>query len=140
MLKSYQHFRKITEAIYIEVSEKTEAARKQDRRVSVSGMLNYLGVSRSGYRSWLKHTPTDTEKRREYIKAKIQDIHDESKQNYRTPQITRKLRQNGEIIPERRTYCWEIYEGNGDQGQMGETVDDHYHRFRFQQRTSKYPE
>ena len=114
MLKSYQHFGKITEAIYIEVSEKTEAARKQDRRVSVSGMLNYLGVSRSGYRSWLKHTPTDTEKRREYIKAKIQDIHDESKQNYRTPQITRKLRQNGEIIPERRTYCWEIYEGNGD--------------------------
>ena len=60
-------------------------------------MLKYLGVSRSGYRSWLNRTPTDTEKRREYIKTKIQDIYDESKQNYGAPKITRKLRQNGEI-------------------------------------------
>ena len=64
-------------------------------------MLKYLGVSRSGYRSWLKHTPTDTEKRREDIKAKIQDIYDESKQNYGAPKITRKLRQKGETISER---------------------------------------
>ena len=92
---------KITEAIYLEVSEKTAAARKQKRRVSVSGMLKYLGVSRSGYRSWLNRTPTDEEKRREYIKTKIQDIYDESKQNYGAPKITRKLRQNGEIISER---------------------------------------
>ena len=92
---------KITEAIYLEVSEKTAAARKQKRRVSVSGMLKYLGVSRSGYRSWLNRTPSDTEKHREYIKTKIQDIYDESKQNYGAPKITRKLRQNGEIISER---------------------------------------
>ena len=64
-------------------------------------MLKYLGVSRSEYRSWLNRTPTDTEKRREYIKTKIQDIYDESKQNYGAPKITRKLRQNGEIISER---------------------------------------
>ena len=64
-------------------------------------MLKYLGVSRSGYRSWLNRTPTDAEKRREYIKTKIQDIYDESKQNYGAPKITRKLRQNGEIISER---------------------------------------
>ena len=64
-------------------------------------MLKYLGVSRSGYHSWLNRTPTDTEKRREYIKTKIQDIYDESKQNYGAPKITRKLRQNGEIISER---------------------------------------
>ena len=64
-------------------------------------MLKYLGVSRSGYRSWLKHTSTATEKRREYIKAKIQDIYDDSKQNYGAPKITRKLRQNGETISER---------------------------------------
>ena len=43
----------MTEAIYLEVTEKTEAARKQNRRVSVSGMLKYLGVSRSGYREVL---------------------------------------------------------------------------------------
>ena len=64
-------------------------------------MLKYLGVSRSGYRSWLNRAPSDAEKRREYIKTKIQDIYDESKQNYGAPKITRKLRQNGEIISER---------------------------------------
>ena len=64
-------------------------------------MLKYSGVSRSGYRSWLHRTPSDTKKRREYIKAKIQDIYDESKQNYGAPKITRKLRQKGETISER---------------------------------------
>ena len=39
----------MTEAIYLEVSEKTEAAKKAGRQVSVSGMLKFLGVSRSGY-------------------------------------------------------------------------------------------
>ena len=64
-------------------------------------MLKYLGVSRSGYRSWLNRTPSDTEKSREYIKAKIQDIYDGSKQNYGAPKITRKLRQKGDTISER---------------------------------------
>lgn len=64
-------------------------------------MLKYLGVSRSGYRSWLNRTPSDTEKCREYIKAKIQDIYDQSKQNYGAPKIIRKLRQKGETISER---------------------------------------
>ena len=39
----------MTEAIYLEVTEKAEAAHKAKRRVSVSGMLKILGVSRSGY-------------------------------------------------------------------------------------------
>lgn len=60
----------MTEAIYLEVSEKTEAAKKAGRRVSVSGMLKFLGVSRSGYLAWLHHVPSDTEKRREVVKAK----------------------------------------------------------------------
>ncbi len=81
----------MTEAIYLEVSEKTEAAQKAGRRVSVSGMLKFLGVSRSGYRAWLHHVPSDTEKRRESVKAKIQDIYDESKQNYGAPKITVEL-------------------------------------------------
>ena len=65
----------MTEAIYLEVSEKTEAAKKAGRRVSVSGMLKFLGVSRSGYLAWLHHVPSDTEKRRKAVKAKIQDIY-----------------------------------------------------------------
>ena len=61
--------------IYYEVAEKAEAARKAKRRVSVSGMLKTLGVSRSGYRAWLKHVPSNAEKRRESVKAKIKDIY-----------------------------------------------------------------
>ena len=91
----------MTEAIYLEVSEKTETAKKQNRRVSVSGMLKFLGVSRSGYRAWLNRAPSNTEKRRDAVKAKIQNIYNESKQNYGAPKITRELRKTGEIISER---------------------------------------
>ena len=91
----------MTEAIYLEVSEKTEAAKKAGRRVSVSGMLKFLGVSRSGYRAWLHRVPSDTEKRRESVKAKIQDIYDDSKQNYGAPKITVELRKTSEVISER---------------------------------------
>ena len=75
----------MTEAIYLEVTERAEAAHKAKRRVSVSGMLKILGVSRSGYRAWLKHVPSNAEKRRESVKAKIKDIYDKSKQNYGAP-------------------------------------------------------
>ena len=91
----------MTEVIYFEVSEKTEAAKKAGRRVSVSGMLKFLGVSRSGYLAWLHHVPSDTEKRRKAVKAKIQDIYDDSKQNYGAPKITVELRKTGEVISER---------------------------------------
>ena len=99
--KSNQHSGKMTEAIYLEVSEKTEAAKKAGRRVSVSGMLKFLGVSRSGYLAWLHHVPSDTEKHRKAVKAKIQDIYDDSKQNYGAPKITVELRKTGEVISER---------------------------------------
>ena len=91
----------MTEAIYLEVSEKTEAARKARRRVSVSGMLKFLGVSRSGYHSWLYHVPSKAEKRHNAIKSKIQNIYDESKQNYGAPKITVELQKSGEVISER---------------------------------------
>ena len=64
-------------------------------------MLKFLGVSRSGYLAWLHHVPSDTEKRREAVKAKIQDIYDDSKQNYGAPKITVELRKTGEVISER---------------------------------------
>ena len=91
----------MTEAIYLEVSEKTEAAQKAGRRVSVSGMLKFLGVSRSGYLAWLHHEPSDTEKRREAVKAKIQAIYNDSKQNYGAPKIAVELCKTGEGISER---------------------------------------
>ena len=64
-------------------------------------MLKHLGVSRSGYHAWLKRVPSNTENRREAVKAKIKDIYDESKKNYGAPKITRELRKSGEIISER---------------------------------------
>ena len=91
----------MTEAIYLEVSEKTEAAKKAGRRVSVSGMLKLLGVSRSGYQAWLHHIPSNTEKRREAVKSKIKDIYENSRQNYGAPKITVELRKTGEVISER---------------------------------------
>ena len=63
--------------------------------------LKVLGVSRSGYSAWLKHAPSNAEKRRESVKAKIKDIYYESKQNYSVPKITQVLRKTGETISER---------------------------------------
>ena len=88
----------MTEAIYREVSAKTEAARKAGRRVSVSGMLKFLGVSRSGYHAWLHHRPSDTENRRESVKAKIEKIYEDSRQNYGAPKITVELHRAWEVI------------------------------------------
>ena len=85
----------MTEVIYLKVSEKTEAAQKAGRRVSVSGMLKFLGVSRSGYHAWLHRVPSDTEKRRESVKEKKQDIYDDFRQNYGAPKITVELRKTG---------------------------------------------
>ena len=78
-----------------------EASKVIKRRVSVSGMLKYLGVSRSGYRAFLKHKPSASQQRKEVIKDKIQEIYDGSKQNYGAPKITAELRKGGEIIAER---------------------------------------
>ena len=64
----------MTEAIYLEVAEMAETAHKAKRQVSVSGMLKHLGVSRSGYHAWLKRVPSNTEKRRESVKAKKSKI------------------------------------------------------------------
>ena len=65
----------MTESIYLEISEKTDAAMKSNRQVSVSGMLKILGVSRSGYRAWQNRMPSNTQHRREAVKLKIMDIY-----------------------------------------------------------------
>lgn len=73
----------------------------EKRRVSVSGILKKLGVSRSGYQSWKKHVPSDTEIHREAIKEKIKDIYDTSLQNYGAPKITKQLHKSGEKIAQK---------------------------------------
>lgn len=91
----------MTEAIYTEVSAKAEAAKVSKRRVSVSGMLKFLGVSRSGYRAFLNRKLSSSAQRKEAVKKKIQKIYDKSKQNYGAPKITKELRMSGETISER---------------------------------------
>lgn len=78
-----------------------EASKVTKRRVSVSGMLKILGVSRSGYRAFLKHKPSAAEQHKAAIKEKIRKIYDGSKQNYGAPKITATLRKDGETISER---------------------------------------
>ena len=78
-----------------------EASKAVKRPFSTSGMLKYLGVSRSGYRAFLKHKPSRTEQRRHTVKKKIQKVYDKSNQNYGAPKITAELRKSGERISER---------------------------------------
>ena len=78
-----------------------EAAKAARRRVSLSGMLRFLGVSRSGYQAFLRHRPSKAEQRKERIKKRIREIYDQSHQNYGAPKITRVLQQEGERISER---------------------------------------
>ena len=119
----------MTEAIYLEVTEKAETARKAKRRVSVSGMLKILGVSRSGYNAWLKHVPSNAEKRRETVKPKSRIFTMNLSRIMGAPKITQVLRKSGEIISERTG--WSIYETNGHQSSMGKTMDDHHKRSDF---------
>ena len=64
-------------------------------------MFKFLGVSRSGYRSFLNRKLSSTIQRKETIKKNIRLIYDASKQNYGAPKITKELRKSGETITER---------------------------------------
>jgi len=78
-----------------------EASKVTKRRVSISGVLSKLGVSRSGYLAFLKHKPSYAEQRRNSVKDRIIQIYNASKQNYGAPKIARILQQDGERISER---------------------------------------
>ena len=71
------------------------------RRLNVSGVLGYLGVSRSGYNSWKNRVPSIREQRKNNVKNKICDIYDEPHQNYGALKITAILNKNGENISEK---------------------------------------
>ena len=83
------------------MAAKVEAFHAAGRRVSISGMLKHLGVSRSGYRAFLRHKPSAAEQRKNTVKDKIQQIYDDSKQIYGAPKIAKELQKDGERISER---------------------------------------
>ena len=93
----------MTQALYVSTAEYIEEinALPVKRQVSVSGILKKLGVSRSGYHAWRKRAPSNTEMRRAALKEKIQEIYDESHQNYGAPKITAELQKSGEQVSEK---------------------------------------
>lgn len=93
----------MTKAIYAATAD-YEAEAKQlptKRQVSVSGILNHLGVSRSGYNAWKHRIPSNAEKRRNEVKRMTQEIYDESHQNYGAPKIAAILNKSGIAISEK---------------------------------------
>ena len=93
----------MTQALYVSTAEYIEEinALPVKRQVSVSGILKKLGVSRSGYHTWRKRAPSNTEMRRAALKEKIQEIYDESHKNYGAPKITAELQKSGERVSEK---------------------------------------
>ena len=83
------------------MTAKVETSHADGRRVSISGMLKRLGVSRSGYRAFLCHKSSAGEQRKNTVKDKIRKIYDDSRQNYGVLKITRELQKDGERISER---------------------------------------
>ena len=65
------------------------------RRISVSGVLKHLGVSKSGYYDWLKREPSDRDRRKAEVQKAIKDIYDDSKCIYGAPKITAELHKKG---------------------------------------------
>jgi len=63
-------------------------------------MLKFLGVSRSGYHSFLNRKISATIQQKGAIKKNIRIIYDASKQNYGAPKITQELRKSGETVTE----------------------------------------
>lgn len=64
-------------------------------------MLKLLGVSSSGYYSWVKRIPSNQEKRKQQVKAEIIQIYNESHQIYGAPKITSILQSRGHVIAEK---------------------------------------
>lgn len=92
----------MTQALFLETAETEVHLKEQgERRLNVCGVLRKLGVSRNGYRSFLRRLPSEQEIRKQSIKERILAIYEESHQNYGAPKITQCLQQDGEIISEK---------------------------------------
>ena len=119
----------MTEAVYTATAEYIVEMEQRPvkHRVSVSGVLKRLGVSRSGYNAWKKRCPSAAEKHRGEVKEKILKIYEDSHQNYGAPKITRELWKGGEKNCSKNS-C-ELYEADGDQSPMDKALYANYYRF-----------
>jgi transposase InsO family protein len=92
----------LTQALFIETAKAEEAMQLEGtRRLNVSRVLSVLGVSRNGYYSFKKRKPSNSQLKKETRMERIQEIHEDSHQNYGAPKITECLLGEGEIISEK---------------------------------------
>lgn len=91
----------MTLATYQALSEQIEIAHREHRRLSVSGILRRLGLSRSGYYAWLHRNPSKQQHRKELVQHKNKDIHEDSYHNYGAPKSTKEPQKSGKVISER---------------------------------------
>ena len=93
----------MTQNIYIAVSKYTAEMQQHSGKhpVCVSGILQHLGVSRSGYYAWKRRVPSAAQKYRGKIKEDIHQIYAGSHKNYGAPKITQELLKKGEHISEK---------------------------------------
>lgn len=67
----------------------------------MTGVLNELGLSKSGYYAFIHRTPSPQKQRKQAVKEQIKSIYDESHQNYGAPKIGVLLRRQGYVITDR---------------------------------------
>ena len=93
----------MTQNIYTDVSKYTAEMEQHSEKhpVCVSGILQHLGVSRSGYYAWKKCVPPAAQRYRGKIKEDIRQIYADFHKNYGTPKITQELFKKGRHISEK---------------------------------------
>ena len=88
--------------MFLETSRKEkQLIETEGRRLNVSGVLKILRVSRSGYNYWKHKTPTEKQRKKEELKDRIREIHEESYKNYGAPKITKALHIENNKIAEK---------------------------------------
>ena len=76
----------MTRVIYSEVRETALDRRKNGQKLSITGVLCILGLSKSGYYDFCRRKPSATQLHKENMMEQIVKIHDESHQIYGAPE------------------------------------------------------
>jgi putative transposase len=72
-----------------------------ERQVSISAVCDSLEINRKTYYNHFKPKENAYKLRREELGVKIKQIHQDSKEIYGAPKMTRKLRSQGEVVSEK---------------------------------------
>ena len=75
-------------------------ANQADHKIAT--MCRVLGVSRSGYYAWLKRAPSARSEEDERLKARIDEIHGQSRGTYGVPRIYIELKDSDERVGRKR--------------------------------------